>query len=188
MTLLHEQQLQEMLAGDPFRMMALEAVGQMKLPDCWIGAGFIRSFVWDRLADLPPVMPEDVDVVYFDPDNTSEEIEKAHDAALANFMPGVPWSCKNQARMHVKAGLTEQYRDTGDGLWHWTETATAVAARLGPAGTIDILAPFGLDDLFNMTVRPTPFFAGRLADYHARIEAKKWQQRWPALRFEATPP
>lgn len=179
-----ETRLIDLLQGDAWRMDAMRAVHRLGLPDCWTGAGFIRSFVWDRLDGLTPLTPEDVDVIYFDPADISEESEKQHDARLGVLMPDVPWSCKNQARMHLKAGLQKPYANTGDGLCHWTETATAVAARVNDAGAIEILAPFGLDDLFDKIVRPTPFFKdGRMAQYRARLAAKKWQQRWPSLAF-----
>lgn len=179
-----EGRLIDLLQGDAWRMECLRAVRQLGLPDCWTGAGFIRSFAWDRLDGLAPLTPEDVDVIYHDPADLSEETEKRHDVRLSELMPDVPWSCKNQARMHLKAGLATPYADTGDGLRHWTETATAVAARVNGAGKIEILAPFGLDDLFAKIVRPTPFFKdGRMAQYRTRLAAKNWQQRWPSLVF-----
>ena len=184
MSLARAEELCALLRGDAWRMAALEAVRDLRLPDCWIGAGFIRSFVWDRLSGFETSIPEDVDVVYYDPRHTSEDSEKAHDAMLAARRPGVPWSCKNQARMHLKAGLAAPYADAADGLRHWTETATAVAARMDDSGRLHILAPFGLEDLFTMTVRPTPFFrAGRMAQYRARLHAKGWQRRWTGLKF-----
>lgn len=42
-----------------------------------------------------------------------------------------------------------------------------------------------LEDLFSMTVRPTPFFAdSRRKIYETRRFEKKWEERWPRLRFE----
>ena len=56
--------------------------------------------------------------------------------------------------MHARNGHAP-YRDVADALAHWPETATAIAARLGPAG-VEILAPHGLADLFALLARPTP--------------------------------
>lgn len=178
-----EKRLKEMLLDDPWRCDVLKAVARLRVPDCWVGAGFIRSFVWDRLSGMPPSVPEDVDVIYYSPQATEESHEKAYDRELAGLMPGVPWSCKNQARMHVKAGVQTPYKDTEDGLRHWTETATAVAARWNADGQIEILAPFGLADLFGMVVRPTPFFERREEQYKTRLSSKRWEKRWPNLRF-----
>ncbi len=38
-----------LVAGDAWMMGALEAVAALGLPDAWIGAGFLRGAVWDRL-------------------------------------------------------------------------------------------------------------------------------------------
>ena len=62
------------------------------------------------------------------------------------------------------------------------ETATAVGVRLGQQGTIEVAAPFGLDDLFDLAVRPTQRFAtDKHPVYVERIRAKRWQAIWPRL-------
>jgi hypothetical protein len=49
-------------------------------------------------------------------------------------------------------------------------------------GAIEIIAPHGLDDLFSMTVRPTPAFrAGNLPIFRQRLREKRWLERWPRL-------
>jgi len=46
--------LQTILTDDPWRRDVLAAVRSLALPDCWVGAGFIRNAVWDYLHDRPP--------------------------------------------------------------------------------------------------------------------------------------
>lgn len=179
----HEQQLCDLLREDAWRFDVLRAVSQLGLPDCWVGAGFIRSYVWDRLCGLAAQKPEDVDVVYHYDGDIAEQSEKLYDEKLVQMMPDVPWSCKNQARMHIKAGIDTPYKNTEEGLMNWTETATAVAARMDAEGRLHVLAPFGLEDLFGMVVRPTPLFQKRLLQYRARLAQKRWDQRWPQLTF-----
>jgi hypothetical protein len=41
----------------------------------------------------------DIDVIYYDPVDVDETIEKALDEKLRELRPGIPWSTKNQARM-----------------------------------------------------------------------------------------
>jgi hypothetical protein len=38
-----------LVAGDAWMMAALTALAGLELPDAWIGAGFLRGAVWDRL-------------------------------------------------------------------------------------------------------------------------------------------
>jgi hypothetical protein len=66
---------------------------------------------------------------------------------------------------------------------HWPETATAVALRLREDDAVELAAPFDVDDLLVMVLRPTPHFrAHRLDAYRKRQRAKSWHTRWPRLR------
>ncbi len=84
--------------------------------------------------------------------------------------------------MHLRNG-DAPYRSTADAMTHWLETPTAVAVRLEATGTLALLAPLGLDDLFRLWVRPSHHArCHRLAAYRARVAAKAWQKTWPKLR------
>ncbi len=92
------------------------------------------------------------------------------------------WSVKNQARMHLRND-DPPYHSATEAMMHWPETATAVAVRLGAHGVIEIAAPLGLDDLFNLVVRPTVRFQGEKAQtYTDRLRAKNWPATWPRLK------
>jgi hypothetical protein len=92
----------------------------------------------------------------------------------------VPWSVKNQARMHLKNG-DQPYQDTNDAMHHWLETPTCVAVALDDGGRLRLLAPYGLADLFNLVIRPTPAGLRRSADYNTRVAGKPWRQTWPRI-------
>jgi uncharacterized protein len=179
-----EARLRAWLAADPWRMACLEAVAALGLPDGWIGAGFLRNLAWDRLHGFARPTPlADVNVIFFEPDSGTER-EAEVETALAHHLPAVPWSARNQARMHGRNG-DPPYRDTADALVHWLETPTAVAARLTAGGAPEILAPLGLADLFALTVRPTPHArarADRLAAYRLRLAQKAWPAVWPGVQ------
>ena len=175
--------LRRMLAEDAWRWHLLGLVRSLRLPDCWIGAGFVRSAVWDRLHGREATAPAgDVDVLWFDPARTEPATDAAIEATLRGLAPGVAWSVKNQARMHRRNG-DAPYASACDAMRHWPETATAVAARRTGAEDCGIAAPYGLEDLFGGILRPTPGFAGdRLGIVLGRIAAKRWLERWPRLR------
>lgn len=166
-------------------MAALEAVRSLELPDGWITAGFVRNRVWDHLHDFQtPTPPNDIDVIYFAPLRLDEPFEKRLDAKLGEHIPGLPWQVKNQARM-AERNDDPPYRSIDDALLHWCETSTAVGVRLGKGGDIDITAPLGLDDLFDMVVRPTPFAEAhphKLAQYRERMVRKNWPRLWPKVK------
>ena len=98
--------------------------------------------------------------------------------------PSIPWSVKNQARMHVRNG-DAPYASAIDAMRYWPETATAVAVRLTDAGEIAIAAPFGLDDPFTLLIAPTPRFRqhGREV-FQARVREKNWLSAWPLAQCD----
>ncbi len=171
--------LQRILFEDPLRMSALNAVRAMKLNDGWIGAGFVRDAVWDRLHGMVPgAVFGDVDVVWFDAKLHDATHDKEREKRLCQLLPSLDWSVKNQARMHHRNGHAP-YRSTEDALRYWPETATAVAVRLGEDKTIDVIAPYGLDDLFELRLKPTPSFKGdTLTIFNQRVVEKRWQERY----------
>lgn len=174
--------LRTFLAEDAERRRLLALLRAHGPAGAWIGAGFVRNAVWDRLHGRPPAPPAgDVDVLWFDPATADPEADRAQEARLAAAAPGVRWSVKNQARMHRRNG-DAPYAGVADAMRHWPETATAVAVRADEDGGIEITAPFGLDDLFALVVRPTPRFRGdKRPVVDERIRAKRWLETWPRL-------
>ena len=171
------------ILADPWRRSVLEAVRRQHLPDWAVGAGFIRSAIWDALHGYRDRTPlPDVDVLYFDRDDISREREAAIEDALTRAMAGVPWSVRNQARMHLRNG-DPPYTDTADALRFWLETPTAIAIRIDDGGSPSLLAPFGTDDLTGIVCRPTPRGREKLMQYRQRVRVKDWPARWPRVRI-----
>jgi uncharacterized protein len=181
------ERLLALIAADPWRMEVLRAARALDLPDWAIGAGFVRSRVWDWLdGDCRSTMPSDIDVLYFDPADLDPEREAALERQLTRAVPAA-WSVTNQARMHEHNG-DAPYLSTEDALRHWLETPTCVAVRLGADDRLALLAPWGLDDLFAMTVRPTPSGCAKPALYRGRVAEKRWNRAWPRVRIVEPPP
>ncbi|WP_310550062.1 nucleotidyltransferase family protein [Paenibacillus glufosinatiresistens] len=164
----------------------LEAVDKLRLPEGCIAAGYLRSLVWDELHGfIRRTVPEDIDVLYYDPLHPEEAEEKKLDARLRQLRPCLNWSCKNQARMHLVSG-SSPYPSIEAAMREWPETATAVAVRLDGNGRMTVIAPYGLSDLMNGRVRPSPGCRDREL-CRRRMEAKRWLDRWPKLRLEDPP-
>lgn len=173
--------LETLLHADAQRMAALRLLRSFK-HECWIGAGFIRDAVWDHLHHYAPAVPAgDVDVIWLDPHNASADIDAGLEAHLSAQAPHYRWSVKNQARMHLR-NHDYPYASLNEALWHWPETATAVAVRLRDDDRLDVIAPFGLDDLFTLHLRPTPRFEQEKHHlYQQRVTEKAWLARYPQL-------
>ncbi|MFC0562475.1 nucleotidyltransferase family protein [Halalkalibacter alkalisediminis] len=152
----NEEDLMQTIAEDEWMMNILRAVKTLDLPDWWICAGFVRSKIWDVLHDYRKRTPiKDIDVIYFDLSDQKEKTEKEFEKKLHSLMPTIPWSVKNQARMHVINKLPP-YSSSTDGIAHFPETATALGVKLGEDGLLKLTTPWGLHDAIHLDVKPTP--------------------------------
>jgi len=124
-----------------------------------------------------------VDVVWFDNARAEAALDAELDSLLQQRDETLNWSIKNQARMHLR-NHDQPYDSTTDAMRHWPETATAVAIRLSDDDQLEVAAPFGLTDLFDLIVRPGPHFcAGKHPLYRERVVTKNWAARWPLLKM-----
>jgi hypothetical protein len=176
------RELQAILCADAERLRILRLVRGIGLPDCWVAAGFVRSAIWDRQHNRThSPLPPDIDVIWFDKTLVEPAIDTAIETNLLSLDSSLNWSVKNQARMHVRNN-DEPYASATDALMAWPETATAVAVRLGMDDVIEVAAPLGLDDLFNLIVRPTARFEmEKRPIYVDRVRSKMWLATWPDL-------
>lgn len=174
------------LRADPIRWHLLKVVSDLDLPDGWIGAGFVRNAVWDHLHGRVASSPSsDVDVIWYDLFCTDAAVDRKHEAELCAVEPTIAWSVKNQARMHDRNG-DDPYSSATAAMRYWPETATAVAVRRVGEDDCEVAAPFGLDDLLTLVLRPTPrFVCEKRHVYEDRVRSKRWTCSWPLLRKEA---
>lgn len=184
-----ETEIVKLIEDDDWMMRVLKTARQLNLPDWWIGAGFVRSKVWDALHGYQQrTLLPDVDVIYlnkkeYDKDLAAGDIkqsEKKYEMVLENLMPGIKWSVKNQARMHLIHGH-EPYTSCKEALAQWVETATCVAVKLHDDDKVEICAPRGINDLVNLILRPTT--PGVREKFYERIHEKKWLEKWPKLKI-----
>lgn len=177
------------ITEDRWMLDVLQAAAALKLPDWWICAGFVRSKVWDALHNYSEKTPlGDIDVIYYDENQLDEELEKEYENRLSLLMPGLPWSVKNQARMH-KVNNREPYLSSVDAISRFPETATALGVKVDGSGHLELTAPHGLKDLLDIRVCPTPAFAGDeqlMIVYRQRLAAKEWIRKWPKVEIEVT--
>jgi len=176
--------IEKLVRSDEWMMKCLRAAEDLNLPDWWIGAGFLRNRVWDEIEGNESTKPTDVDLVYFDSNDSSKETDEHYDEAMIAKYPFANWEVRNQARMHAKNGF-EPYNSTAEGISNWVETATCVAVRIKNE-KLDFLFCHGLDDLIDLIARPTPRFQAKelIGIFKKRVKNKKWQEKWPRLKIE----
>jgi uncharacterized protein len=172
-------------------MRGLRAAREVDPPDWLISAGAIRDVVWDDLHGRPlDTPPRDVDLGYFDAERLERDDEIA--AALRERAPDLPWDVRNQAAVHLwypdRFGIeVEPFRSTAEAVATFPETASCVGVRLLAGDELEIVAPYGLDDLLGGVVRHNPARVSA-AFFAERVAAKGWLERWPRLRLAPPPP
>lgn len=176
-----EADIVKAIREDKWMMNLLKAVKTLNLPDCWICAGFVRSKIWDLIHDFSTRTPiPDIDVIYFDSTNTDEALEKKMEEKLKSLVPNIPWSVKNEARMHVLSNMPP-YESSVDGISKFPETASSLGVKLDENENIILTAPWGITDVVNLKVRPTPYYLEtneRMKIYEDRVAKKNWKSIW----------
>lgn len=175
------QQIINWVKQDPLRVKALECVSTLNLPQGYIAAGFVRNLVWDHLHNKSELsLLNDVDVIYFDPDEDEEFTYKVYETELNRLMPGVNWQVRNQAKIHHRNG-DMPYKSVLDAMSFWPEKETAVAIRQSEQGIFECLAAFGFTSLLNLQLTYNP--KREKAVFEARVNTKYWLIKWPRLNI-----
>ncbi|WML42800.1 nucleotidyltransferase family protein [Neobacillus sp. PS3-40] len=186
MKLVNEEDFIREIKKDEWMIQILTTVKSLNLPDWWICAGFVRSKIWDLIHDFDSRTPlSDIDVIFFDKKNTNEVTEKKIEEKLKVLMYDVPWSVKNQARMHIKSNLPP-YSSSVDGISKFPETVTALGVKVDEKNNVILTAPWGVQDVLNLEVKPTPYFLEgkeQAEIYKNRVVNKNWKAVWPRVKI-----
>lgn len=181
-----KEQIIALVEADEWMMRILRTAKRLELPDWWVCAGFVRSKIWDVLHGFSERTPlADIDVIYYDSLMLDETREKELEQRLKSFDSTIPWSVKNEARMHLVNGIAP-YASAVDAMSKFPETVTALGLSLDKDDNVMLSAPCDVDDVLNLRVKPTPYFAAneQLMDvYRKRITKKNWKQRWHKLEI-----
>jgi len=173
------QLLSNLMKQDPLRLEALECLRLLNLPQSYIAAGFVRNLVWDYLHKKTVATHlNDIDVIYFDLDESSADKCKDYQHTLHTMMPQVNWQVRNQALMHSRNG-DQPYKNILDAMSYWPEKETAVAIRKLATGEFEAIAAFGFDSLFNLQI--THNSKRDKSIFTKRVTSKNWLELWPKL-------
>jgi hypothetical protein len=194
-SVLLEDRLEDILRASPRLMQVLEGARELDLPDWLVFSGAVYQPVLNRLTgrDLDHGL-KDYDLGYFDASDLSYEAEDlAIRRVAAAFQPPLRElvEVRNQARVHLwfeaKFGEPDDpLASTAEALERFTSATFAVGVRLEADDRLTVAAPFGLDDLFALRLRPNP---RRATNGIARTAASA-VARWPELTMthKQTPP
>ena len=179
--------LADIVRADPGLMHVLATARGLGLNDWRVFSGAVYQSAWNALTGRPVGYGrKDYDLGYFDPDTSwdAEDVVIKRVAAAFEEPFRTDVEVRNQARVHLwfPHRFGEPYEaltGTDEALAHFVAPAFAVGVRLEADDTISIAAPFGLEDVFSLTIRPNPH----------RPLARGWTKavesataRWPELR------
>lgn len=183
-----EARLADIVRADDGLMHVMRTVRPLGLDDWRVFSGAVYQSVWNAVTGRPVGYGrKDYDLGYFDPDTSWDAedavIKRVAAAFEEPFRTDV--EVRNQARVHIwfPDRFGEPYEaltGTDEALARFVAPAFAVGVRLEDDDSISIAAPFGLEDVFSMTLRPNPH----------RPLARGWDKavasaraRWPELQI-----
>jgi len=181
--------LKTILRADPIVWNALELACGLDLPDWMMVSGAIYNSVWNSLVGEPPGHGiKDIDLFYCESTDLSYEAEDAVIRRAATHFERLPLpvEVRNQARVHLwypdRFGRTcPAYRSSAEALGYFASRTHAVGVRLTPAGDLEIVAPFGLDDIFSFRITPNKVMDNR--ETHT-AKGERAARLWPQIIVE----
>lgn len=159
-----DARLAAIVRADPGLMHVLTTMRGLGLNDWRVFSGAVYQSVWNEVTGRPAGYGvRDYDLGYFDPDTSWD----AEDAVIRRVAAAFdePFrstvEVRNQARVHLwfEGKFGEPYEaltGTDEALARFVAPAFAVGVRLEENDTISVAAPFGLEDVFSLTIRPNP--------------------------------
>ncbi len=164
----------------------LDRVPELGLRDWWLVSAAIFQTVWNLKSGRSPERGIlDYDLFYFSED-LSAEAEQDVVAAAARLFLDVKANIKvsNQARVHLwypeKIGMPYPPLTTAaEGILRFPCSPQAVGLKRTGAEFLDVYAPFGMGDIWDMIVRPNRAMP-LIALYNEKCA--RWQAEWPQIQ------
>lgn len=177
--------LEKTLAKSKTVSKVLELAPQLELPNWYLGAGAVCQTIWNELHGLPLDQGiKDCDLVYFDTDTSTEAQDSFIQKGKELFVDlPIEVELTNEARVHLwyKEEVGKEirpYTSTEDAINTWPTTASSVGVSY-KNGKFIVYAPFGLNDMLSMIVRPNK----TLITYKVYDgKAMRWKNNWPKLK------
>jgi hypothetical protein len=156
-----EEDVLNLIKKDNWMIHALIIAERQNLKNWFIGAGFVRNKVWDYLHGYSDLQKNktDIDLVYYDREGNNEEEDRQLSDELIKET-GMEWEVVNEVYAHTFNNIAP-YQSVEDAISQWPETATAIGVKL-ENGKLVLMAPYGINDMVNLTVRKSPKFLGNI--------------------------
>lgn len=152
----------------------------------YLSAGCICQTVWNYLTQKKPTEGiDDYDLIYYDANDLTKNTENKQQQRIKSLFSSLPITIEviNEARVHTwfekdYGKKINQLQSCEDAINQWPTTANSIGInKIGKK--YNVYAPYGLNDLFGMFIRPNKPYVIRWV-YEKKVE--KWTKTWPNLR------
>jgi uncharacterized protein len=180
------RRFETIIRSDPDLMQLLAIIRKLRLPQWRLVAGCLYQTVWNVLTGRDRGTGiKDYDLIYFDDRDLSWTAEDRVIRRVATATRGCvgPVEVRNQARVHLwfenRFGTAYPRLSSADEALHrYASIVHAVGVRLEDDDRLDVAAPFGLDDLFAMVIRPNRVIENAVSHTH---KAQRARAIWPEV-------
>ncbi|ETA74442.1 nucleotidyltransferase family protein [Ligilactobacillus equi] len=181
----YQDDLQKLLISTPNLQEIFTILRNNGLQEAYLCAGWVRNLVWNNLNQLEPTYLQDNLDIYYKKNSETAEEHQILTTKLNTHHAKYLWDLHNLASPRPHYSKIPQGDSIQEVLTKFPETCSAVGIRLQTNGQFEILAPYGLADLFELKVKPTPVFlaTNSMTAFNERIKRKRWTQRWPKLKI-----
>lgn len=180
----YQEQLEQLLINNSEINEIFAILRKFHLGQAYLCAGSVRTLVWNSLMQRKTNLKLGNLDIFYNAQFESAEEHQVLTTRLNQSYSKYLWSLNNLSQINPHAGHHQNGQALPDVIAAFPETASAVGVNLDFQGKVSIIAPYGLNDLFEFKLVASPNFltdSTKLAQFHKRVERKNWLTIWPQL-------
>lgn len=179
--------LEKVLAQNEVVKEILRLAPKLKMPNWYLGAGGVAQTIWnfEHGFDLTNGI-KDFDLVYYDSSDISSEAQDVYVQRAKDIFKNIsiPVEIVNEARVHLWyeeefGRKINPYQSAEEAINEWPTTATGVGVRYDDNGNFVVYAPYGLNDLFGLILRPNKL---KITEDIYLAKVTRWTKIWHKLK------
>lgn len=183
------RQVVQLCLMNPVNAALVDRFARFGIQDWWLTAGCLVQTIWNLRTGRPAAQGiKDYDIFYYADDLSAEaenEVIAQCREAFADL--GVKLDVRNQARVHLwypdKFGIAyPPLANASEGILRFPSRTSALGLKRTGEEFIDLFAPFGLDNVWNLVMAPNRSLP--IPNIYAE-KAERWRQTWPTLTVHA---
>jgi len=180
-----EYRLKSLIESVPELIETAKICQHIGLPNFYIAGGAITQLIWNNILGQHPLKNiKDFDIVYFD--DSECQTEKWFENVISTQLShSIKIDIKNQANVHKwypeKFGqVINAYTQVEQGIDSWL-SAFSIGFTLNLDGSLFVYSSCGLEDAFNMKVKPNKV---AMSEQNYLKMTNSFKARWPVISVE----